>query len=213
MSEQFKEIIKVANNINPTFGEIVQSGMEYAPYLGKLYQTIKVNRLIRRFNEHSEKLENIGQLSIDSRLSAEFINERIFPIVFSDLFEEHEDAKINYILTGFENVFIEENKHESLVISFFDTLRSLRYADIKRLFYFSNIIKEPLFSFLESDDHVLQRNNDHKLESLGLVSITKMWSEQEKDTNKEDVRINLYGDRFLKFILEKDILEEYLSNK
>lgn len=215
MSDNFNDVIHSASGISESFGEIVESGLDYVPYLGKLLQTVKINRLIRRFNEHSRKLENIGRLSSDTVLGAEYIRERIFPIVFSDLFEEHEDAKVNLILTGFENVFIEENSYESLVINYYDTLRSLRYADIKRLYYFSNITKEYPFALIESDEHVLQRNIDKKLESIGLILIEKTWNDfgDETDTNKDRVKITLYGDRFLRFILEKEELEEYSKNR
>lgn len=211
----FKDAITIATKINPAFGEIIQYSIEYVPYLGKIYQTIKINRLISRFNEHADKLNNIGQLSANSTMSSDYINERIFPVVFSDLFEEHEDAKINLILTGFENVFIEENKEESLIINYYDTLRMLRYADIKRLYYFSNIIKDYPFYINESNEHVLVRSIDKKLEYLGLIMVQKIWGDFDKETelNKDRVKITLYGDSFLRFILEKEELKEYLANR
>lgn len=36
-------------------------------------------------------------------------------------------------------MFIEKNTNESLIINYFDTLRQLRYLDIKYLLYFAGV--------------------------------------------------------------------------
>lgn len=71
-------------------------------------------------------MKRIDNLFASEKLGKDYIQERVGPIVLSDLIEEHEDAKILYLLQGFENVFINECKNESLVINYFDTLRRPR---------------------------------------------------------------------------------------
>jgi hypothetical protein len=198
-------LITVADHIDPNLGMLIEHGIEFVPYLSKVYNFVKFNRLARRVEQHSDQLKRISQLSAETSLPAAYIQERIFPIVFADLLEEHEDAKINLILTGFENVFIEENSNESIVINYFDTLRSLRYADIKRLLYLSGLTDSfPMYS-LESEEYAHLRSIDAKLENLNLVGFKKKFGEfsgEEYEVRKEEVKTKRYGKRFLKFILE-----------
>ncbi|WP_339169066.1 hypothetical protein MKX75_07380 [Paenibacillus sp. FSL R5-0341] len=206
----FNELIQEGEMINPYFGQILENGIDFVPYIGKLIQTVKINRLIRRFKEHDKKINFISHLAADSVLSSEYISQRIFPIIFSDLFEEHEDAKINLILNGFENVFIEENKNESVIINFYDMLRNLRYLDLKRLFYLAGLTEETITFVQESDVHGLIRNIDRRLENNGLLNIKKTWKDigdSDSDKDRDDVEISLYGNKFLKFILEGDGLK------
>lgn len=210
MKEQVNEIILSGSSINSYFGEIIENGIDYVPYLGKVLQKIKINRLIRRFKEHDKKINRIASLASDSNLSAEYISQRVFPVIFSDLFEEHEDAKVNLILNGFENVFIEQNSNESVIINFYDTLRNLRYLDLKRFFYLTSISDEKMAFSLESDEHALIRNIDKKLESNGLIGIKKTWNDLggiESDKDRADIELPLYGEKFLKFILEGEGLQ------
>lgn len=208
--EIFSEVIQEGGMINPYFGQILENGIDFVPYIGKFVQTVKINRLIRRFKEHDKKINFISHLAADSVLSSEYISQRIFPIIFSDLFEEHEDAKINLILNGFENVFIEQNSNESVIINFYDMLRNLRYLDLKRLFYLAGLTEETITFVQESDVHGLIRNIDRRLENNGLLNIKKTWKDigdSDSDKDRNDVEISLYGNKFLKFILEGDGLQ------
>lgn len=208
--EIFNEVIQEGGMINPYFGQILENGIDFVPYIGKLVQTVKINRLIRRFKEHDKKINFISHLAADSVLSSEYISQRIFPIIFSDLFEEHEDAKINLILNGFENVFIEENRNESVIINFYDMLRNLRYLDLKRLFYLAGLTEETITFVQESDVHGLIRNIDRRLENNGLLNIKKTWKDigdSDSDKDRNDIEISLYGKKFLKFILGGDGLK------
>ncbi len=200
------QVLSVVNRIDPNLSDVIEVGMEYVPYIGKVLQIRKFNRFERRLIEHSSKLKNISSLMADSRLVAEFIQERVAPIVISDLIEEHEDSKINLILNGFENVFIEENSDESIILSYFDTLRSLRYADLRRLFYVANRSTSYRLPIIESDEHALIRHSDNKLINLGLLSVQVTFDGlggREKDLNKDNVVMHLYGKKFLEFITER----------
>lgn len=175
----------------------------------------KFNRLEKRLKQHSNQLVRISQLCADAILSFEFINERVSPIVFGDLIEEHEDAKINLILNGFENVFIEENSSESVIISYFDTLRSLRYVDIKRLLYFTGKSDCYTTPDINSEEHAILENSDNKLISLGLIFKDKsrgiefgvIYPEEKTVTaySKESVRTTKYADNFVEFISDNTI--------
>ncbi|NLM11340.1 MAG: hypothetical protein GX213_11305 [Clostridiaceae bacterium] len=135
------------------FWDMFKTSLQLVPNLTNIYQTIKIQRLQRRLKDNENKLKRISSLCSDSILSEKYITERIFPVVLSDLIEEHEEAKIELILNGFENVFIDEKHEESVVINLFDTLRTLRYIDIKRLLYLAN----------EIDDYMTFVNGQYKI--------------------------------------------------
>src|SRR5690554_5027469 len=123
MNKEFEIVLTAAKKVSAGMGELVEFGLEYVPFLGKALSFLKIRRLEKRIIEHTQQLSRISKLNASSSMSVEYIQERIFPIVLENLIEEHEDAKINLILNGFENVFIEEKTNESVVINFFDTLR------------------------------------------------------------------------------------------
>ncbi|MBY0088103.1 hypothetical protein [Brevibacillus brevis] len=181
---------------------LIDVGLSLAPYIGKVWQFVKFNRLERRVNEHQAQFLRINQLMHDTILSADYIKERIFPIVFEDLLEEHEDSKVNYILNGFQNIFREEKADESLVINYFDTLRELRYADIRRFFYFCGLDSD----FPESrseDNEALKKSIEQKLFRLGLINFITRWDDNEGldlPRSKDDVTLSLFGRNFLRFV-------------
>jgi|SRR5690625_1392032 len=200
------KIIDSTKEISPSLGISIQTALKLVPYVGKCYSRVKFNRLNSRVKAHRNQLQRIGQLRTQELLNADYINERIFPIVLEQLIEEHEDAKVNFILNGFENVFIEEKSSESLVLNYFDTLRELRYLDIKRLFYLSSLIEE--FNYDSEEEEAIIFNIDNKLQSLGLirVEITGItfdggW-ERENEMSKDNVKDTSYGKAFLDFITE-----------
>ncbi|PFS09626.1 hypothetical protein COK55_27105 [Bacillus cereus] len=194
---------------------LVSVGLDFIPFLSSFNNMRKFNRLERRMKESSAQLNRISQLSHNSALAEEYISQRIFPIVLTDLIEEHEDAKISLILTGFENVFIEEKIEESIVINYFDTLRNLRYKDIKRFLYLVGEIESYSLPIIDSEEEAFISNVDLKLERNGLITIQQVVSFDLKaiqaheparyETNHPaNVRITPYGSRFLKFILSNE---------
>jgi hypothetical protein len=46
--EIFNEVIQEGGMINPYFGQILENGIDFVPYIGKLVQTVKINRLLYR---------------------------------------------------------------------------------------------------------------------------------------------------------------------
>lgn len=187
------------------FSEIIDWGLDLAPYLGKLNMIRKLNRVEKRIKEHAEGLKRIDKMFASEILSKEYIQEKIGPIVLSDLIEEHEDAKIVYLLQGFENVFINECKNESLVINYFDTLRSLRYEDVRMLFYLSGINGDPFESFQKgSPEHILSKQIYSKLERLYLIKSASTFSYLEHGPEAEEAalkpKLTPYGKNFIKFI-------------
>ncbi|MEC0211366.1 hypothetical protein P4H70_20715 [Paenibacillus ehimensis] len=201
-----KQMILAVKEIDPVFGDMVELGLNYVPYIGKLLMHVKLNRFERRLKENEEQIERIGRLASSSVLSSEYISERIFPIVLSDLIEEHEDAKINLILTGYENVFINEKNEESLVIHYFDTLRNLRYADIRRFFYLSQLSVEDLPE-LNEEMLGITRSIDKKLMNLNLIKEGGIrigqFEGMEYDNTYKTVDLTLFGRNFLDWITIK----------
>lgn len=188
------------------FNEILDWAIDLAPYLGKLNQIRKLNRVERRIKEHAEHLKRIDKLFASEKLSKDYIQEKIGPIVLSDLIEEHEDAKILYLLQGFENVFINECKNESIVINYFDTLRSLRYEDVRMLFYLSGIAENPFKNYTKgSPEHILSKQIYSKLERLYLIKSASTFSYLELGPEADEAELKPmltpYGKNFIKFIV------------
>lgn len=193
---------KIGNGLKLIF----DYGVDLAPYLGELNQTRKINRLKIRIDNHIDQLKQINNLFSNTTMSAEYIQERIGPIVLSDLIEEHEDAKIVYILNGFEHVFINENTNESQIINYFDTLRNLRYEDLRLLYFYAAITTDNPFESAKSPELIgLQRQIYFKLERLYLIKSAKTWGALKNgaETLNEDqrnVELTIYGLNFIKFI-------------
>ena len=112
----------------------------------------------------------INVLVTESKLSKDFINKHVFPVVLSDLIEEHEDAKFNLILNGFANVFIDEHTDESIILTHFDTLRGLRYMDVRRLFQVTKVQTDESIRFPLHYNEAITKRIDDKLESMGLIT-------------------------------------------
>ncbi|MBJ7951854.1 hypothetical protein [Bacillus cereus] len=199
-----QEIISVAEEFG--LDSMVDIGMDLMPYVSSFRNMVKFNRLERRMKEHSDQLKRIGQLSKSSTLAADYIAERIFPIVLADLIEEHEDAKIHLILNGFENVFIEEKSEESIVINYYDTLRNLRYKDVRRFLDLVGVTGSYDTPLIITEEAAIISGIDVKLESNGLVSIDRVGigHGQYAFVSPADVKETHYGKRFLKFILSKE---------
>lgn len=199
-----QSFLSVAEEIGQGVHSLFSQGIEYVPYLGRFIQTVKFNRLERRMRENSLQLQRISQLSQASVLAEEFITQRIFPIVLADLIEEHEEAKVNLLLNGFENVFIEEKEDESMVINYFDTLRQLRYKDIKRLLYLAGKVDSYPQPEIGSEEDAFVWSIDNKLERQGLMFIKKTWEMMEgiysQPIDCDGITIMPYGIRFIDFI-------------
>ncbi|PEW56835.1 hypothetical protein CN448_32040 [Bacillus cereus] len=197
-------VLSIAKEMGSGVYSLFNTGLELMPYLGRMVQTVKFNRLSRRMDENSMQLHRIGQLSRDSILAEEYISQRIFPIVLADLIEEHEDAKFNLVLNGFENVFVEENGNESIVINYFDTLRNLRYKDVKRILYLSGTTDDFPQNDLDGEEEDFIWSIDNKLERQGLVVIERtlemMAGRGIKPSSRDRVHLTPFGMRFLKFI-------------
>lgn len=185
---------------------IVDYGIDLAPYFGELNQTRKIRRVEKRIKVNSQQLIRIEKLFVSEKISKEFIQEKVGPILFSDLIEEHEDAKIVYILNGFENVFINEHTNESLIINYYDTLRNLRYEDVKKLYFYSAIADDP-FKDVEVNSPMwgLSQQIYYKLERLYLVKSAKTWGALEigpelLSEEERKVELTAYGNEFVKFI-------------
>jgi len=200
---------------------IFDYGLALAPYLSNLNQTRKINRAEKRIKDNSEQLKRIQKLFASEVLSSEFIQEKVGPIILSDLIEEHEDAKIVYILNGFENVFVNENTNESLIINYYDTLRNLRYEDVRKLYYYAAIADDP-FDEVEvgSPIEALSQQIYSKLERLYLVKAAKTWVALESgpellSEENRKVELTTYGEDFIKFIsrdFDKKRYEDKIGN-
>ncbi|PFA26063.1 hypothetical protein [Bacillus thuringiensis] len=199
-----QEIMNVAKEIG--MDSLVDVGMDLMPYVSNFRNMVKFNRLERRMKEHSDQLKVIGQLSKSSTLAANYISERIFPIVLADLIEEHEDAKIKLILNGFENVFIEEKSEESIVINYYDTLRNLRYKDVRRLLDLVGETGTYEIPLINTEEAAFISSIDVKLERYGLIELHRVGiGNGEYETNYPgNIKQTHYGYRFLQFIMSNE---------
>jgi len=194
---------------------LFEYALDLAPYLGKFLQARKIWRAEKRIKEHSKQLKEIQKLYSSEILSRDFIQERVGPIFLADFIEEHEDAKIVYILNGVENIFINNNTDESLIIYYYDTLRELRYEDIRKLYYYSAITDDPYSNItLNSPRAALSQQIYIKLEKLYLIKSAKTYNALQHGPemlSEEDRRVELtdYGKEFIKFISKDFDIEKY----
>ncbi|MGE7938081.1 hypothetical protein [Bacillus paramycoides] len=197
-------VLSVAEEIGSGLHSLFSTSVDYIPYIGRFVQAVKFNRLERRMKENRVQLQRINQLAQASILAEEYITQRIFPIVLADIIEEHEEAKINLLLTGFENVFIEEKEDESIVINYFDTLRNIRYKDIKRFLYLAGKVENYPFSIPGSEEEAFVLSIDNKLERQGLIAIGLTVELQGavriSPRYPNEIDITPYGIKFLEFI-------------
>ncbi|WP_049680947.1 hypothetical protein [Peribacillus loiseleuriae] len=211
MNKMVSEINNIKNHLKEISLELMpifEDALSLAPSISAFINYRKFNRLDRRITKKSEQLKRISMYAPHTKLLDEYISERISPIVLADIIEEHEDAKIVLSLNGFENVFIEENSYEAAVISYFDTLRSLRYVDIKRLFYLAGKIDNYPPPIEDSEEHAIMRNSDMKLKNMGLIGEVTGFSfgtiDKDRDILKNDIYLSLHAEKFINFIsLEK----------
>lgn len=201
--------------------DFITCSLEFVPYLGQLQQMRKFNRAERRIREHSDEFKRIQQHFLSGELPQEFIQERIGPIILSDLIEEHEDAKIHYLLNGFENVFIEKNTNESLIINYLDTLRQLRYIDAKYLCQFAHIEENDEKQYKKgSEEEALYLQIYTKLERLYLIKHPTTFGYldfgAETDGKELNTELTKYGKNFVAFInkgFNLKVYEEILKNR
>jgi hypothetical protein len=191
--------------VGENFYELFEVSFDYLPYLGSLLQARKINRAQRRIQEFAPQLEMLTFLNGLGKLPDEFVQEKIGPIVFSDFIEEHEDAKITYLLNGFQNVFLEEKIDESLIYNYFDTLRALRYADLRRFNYHAGIdVMYPIKEQLTNDEYItFARRMDLKLKNMTLIHVPIRFGEFDgMEYFEEDAKFELlsYGKSFKSFI-------------
>ncbi|TRY27437.1 hypothetical protein FOI68_03515 [Brevibacillus sp. LEMMJ03] len=185
--------------------EVFEAGVFLAPYIGKAFQFQKFRRLEKRLQEHEHLLKQIeGSLS-KPNIDIDFIKERVFPIVFEDLLEEHDDMKIQYILNGFKSVLDGPIYDEERILAYFDTLRGLRYLDIRRLGYFAGLdeIYPEGFYFIGSEMDALVNYADSKLANLSLIYVMRTWGYiggEGQELSRENVKLSPYGEYFIKFI-------------
>lgn len=196
----------IKENIGDGLAVVLNYSIDLLPYLGKLNQTRKIKRVETRIKDHSHQLNRIGKIFSAEIISKEFIQEKVGPIVLSDLIEEHEDAKVVYILNGFENVFINEYTNESLIINYYDTLRNLRYEDVRKLYFYAAITDDP-FKNVEDGSPLegLSQQIYTKLERLYLVKSAKTWGVLEIGAEllpeeERKVELTVYGKGFMEFI-------------
>ncbi|MET3689593.1 hypothetical protein ABIC37_005143 [Priestia megaterium] len=212
---------KISNNIGESLANTFGVASDLIPFgsvITNILSTRKFNRLKRRLDENELLLMDISYLVGRSKLAKEFIDEKIAPLVLTSLIEEHEDAKIVYLLNGFRNVFIDENISESMFYNYIDTLNSLRYADLKRLNYFAELDTpyDGDIYFLGSEYEVYLRSIDSKLSNLYLIDIMGRYgglSGPRLENSLENVRLSPYGVNFLKFVNSDEDIKTYLDTK
>jgi hypothetical protein len=224
MEDEFKKTEKMIDKIiNNPFVNMFSGAIDYASKAKGLdilitpaIQSFKIQRLYTRLNEHEEKCTKIFKLCSDAihanKGMEQFLEEKIFPIVLSDLIEEHEDAKINFILNGFENIAIETNPKESLIYAFYDILRSLRYEEVKLLFYYTYF-----YEGYKKPEKGFEQYIYNKLERLNLIQSRMTWDVLEMGAaNIEDEQkqphLTEFGKMFVGFISENFSEEDYEKN-
>ncbi|MCM3527860.1 hypothetical protein M4D56_01960 [Cytobacillus oceanisediminis] len=204
----FELIVQKAKGFitNETVLEMFEVAGEFVPVLGVL-RVRKLNRAVRRIEENRKYIEKLNSITGLTKQSVEFFSEKILPIALEDFYNEHEDAKIQYLINGMYNVILEENHEESVIYHFLETYRNLHYSDIRRLFYIAKIDEEDYF-LSEKLIPIIERT-ENKLEREGLVilPISKTIPSNLMSFNSgsgiTETRLTEFGNNFLNFISEK----------
>lgn len=198
---------KIGISKGTTLYEAFETGFEMVPYLGKAYQMWKMNRFEKRLKESEHKLKELSaQLTSTDDATYEFMKERVIPIAIEQLIEEHQDQKIDYILNGLSSTIDNVSWDEDFVLEFYDTLRNLKYADLRRLMYYADHDKyypETIFYKGSSLDGLSNRI-DAKLIGMHLIQVKRtlnMLEGFETEINNKDVSLTKYGEDFANFIL------------
>ncbi|MGI2298147.1 hypothetical protein [Paenibacillus sp. GXUN7292] len=184
--------------------QLIEIGFEYAPYIGKVIQSIKMHRFGLRLKENSRQIEEIQRLLLDTKLDRRFIQERVFPIVLDDLIEDHEDQKIHYILSGLTAILNEYATEESEILLFYDTLRALRIYDLQYLGKFDmtegTLVAEYTRDFVNVP--AIDVGVINKLERLGIIRTQAafLFGDDKKDVHEDRLILTTYGKRFLEFL-------------
>lgn len=202
----FSEIkISISKLLPVNVIDSIEVAADYIPYFAYFNRTRKVNRAIARIEKNENSIRKLNALSGLTKDSIDFYSELVLPIFLEDFFEEHEDAKIHYLLNGIYSIILEENKNESQIYHYFETLRSLHYSDIRRLCYIAEVDSDDYFT--TPDLVSLLDRTDNKLEKEGLIllPISKIMPAIgfSNDFGINDTRMTEYGEKFISFISEK----------
>ncbi|MEK4237520.1 hypothetical protein [Paenibacillus sp. FSL H7-0714] len=146
------------NPESPVFS-LIEGSADALPYIGKVYSAFKTQRLQLRLKRVEGRLSSLSYLMIeqDNKLLDEFIRKKAFPVILDELFEEHEEEKIDLIINGLEYTYKNEVREESKMLAYFDVLREMRVDEIKKLLEFS---REYLINFRPSIDLQLFDRDD-----------------------------------------------------
>lgn len=181
--------------------------------MGHCSITLNLERVNNRLIDHADQLaairDQLTQLDIEFR---SFIST-IFPIVIERLYEENEEDKVKLIINGFEHIVDNSLNDEHLILTYYDILKELRLAEIKRLMehtiefdkWSQPAYKGPVslvFSDQTLDEMALRQYIDNKLEKNGLIHPLI-----ESSAPSPKCRINRFGKNFLTFFAT----EKYLS--
>jgi hypothetical protein len=187
--------------------EILGIALEYTPIVKDFLNARKVNRAVRRIEKNCNQITKLNALNGLTKNSIEFYAEKVLPIVLEDFYNEHEDAKIYYLLNGVYNIILEEQKNESVIYSYLETLRNLHYSDIRRLLYCAGIDRDDYFSRPEMNPLLKKTENKLEKEGLLILPISNLIPQHimyfQTDIGLNDIRVTEYGANFLNFINEK----------
>lgn len=165
---------------------LIEGATDYIPYIGKVYNAIKWNRLQARLKKIEDRITSLSSSLVanENGLLNKFIRTQAFPIALEQLLEEHEEEKVDLIMNGIEFVYKEEIRDESKILIYFDVLQELRVDELKRLMkHGRNSVRyktiadyneenypskdEDIVKFRENQSYLFYIDNH--LEKLGLI--------------------------------------------
>jgi len=187
---------------------------QVAPGIVTAMMNYKQKRFERNIIEMLEEFKN-RQSNFEHLLAN--VSERMLFSVRNDSFsilldyasDEKQVEKIKYIVNGFETILSREITDQDIIISYYETLKSLTLADIK----FINKIKwthvhrgaddlnyNP--SKIETENNALDRQILNKLNQLGIVKIfDDVYDYDGKDEMYDllSIKFTKYGEHFSLF--------------
>lgn len=220
MSKFFKRLVEPL--IDAGGGQLLEATID--GLLGQVASglvSFKLSYKQKRFEENT-KLALVAlyqrQQRIEARLDSlpadcvDFVANTAFPLTFDYVIDESESEKIELLINGFESVIENKIKNQSIILTYNDVLKELRFDEIKELLRFDHRnpdskldmseLKE-LFSSLDDNSSEartvrLQRKGYKsyvykKLERLHLIETVTIEDKGNYTESKGEVRLTDFG--------------------
>lgn len=159
------------------------------------YRQKRQERMYTKFLEELHSRVDELARKLEATENYQEIKSKYFGVVSDYALDEVQEEKIHFIVNGFSNLAAIENLNEDFILTYYDTLQSLRLVDLAALKRFYAVAYEPgqvphYYDFCKSvgidDDQY--RAVAQKLERMGLVTTRRAEKEDNLYQNMEMIQ-------------------------